>query len=158
MMNKLRSFMEKLKRYFWICFVVWLAFAILLIAPITYTYTNAIHSGEDWIMAFALNLIDNIKQLSIKFVFDSKYISDYLHGLLIYTVIFIFAVIIGTKKLSAKSEYDNIEHGSSDWCKPGEQYKILNKKEGLILAKDNYLPLDKTGNINVLIVGRIWCW
>ena len=57
-----------------------------------------------------------------------------------------------------KSEYADIEHGSSDWCAPGEQYRILSKKSGIILAKDNYLPIDKTGNVNVLIVGRIWCW
>ena len=29
---------------------------------------------------------------------------------------------------------------------------------GIILAKDNYLPVDKRGNINTLIVGRFRFW
>ena len=37
-------------------------------------------------------------------------------------------------------------------------YKILSEDKGIILAKDNYLPVDKRGNINTLIVGRFWIW
>ena len=33
------------------------------------------------------------------------------------------------------------------------QYKILSINKGIILAEDNYLPVDKRGNINTLIVG-----
>ena len=35
---------------------------------------------------------------------------------------------------------------------------VLSKKEGIILAENNYLPVDKRGNVNVLVVGRIWIW
>lgn len=52
-----------------------------------------------------------------------------------------------------KHRYDNIEHGSSDWSENGEQYQVLSKKSGIILAENNYLPLDKRGNVNVLVVG-----
>ena len=52
-------------------------------------------------------------------------------------------MIIGIRKLKPKSEYTDIEHGSSGWAENGEQYKVLNKKEGIILAEDNYLPLNK---------------
>ena len=55
----------------------------------------------------------------------------------------------------AKNEYTDIEHGSSDWSQNGEQYQILNKSKGIILAENNYLPVDKRGNVNVLVVGRI---
>ena len=51
-----------------------------------------------------------------------------------------------------------MEHGSSDWSKNGEQYRILSDRKGLILAQNNYLPLDKRGNVNVLVVGRIRIW
>ena len=57
-----------------------------------------------------------------------------------------------------KSEYDNIEHGSSDWCQGGEQYRVLSPKSGIMLAEKNYLPLDKIGNTNVLVIRRFWCW
>ena len=50
-------------------------------------------------------------------------------------------------------DYEDIENGSSDWCEGGEQYKILSKNKGIILAEDNYLPVDKIGNVNVLVVG-----
>ena len=40
----------------------------------------------------------------------------------------------------------------------GEQYQILSNKAGIILAEKNFLPVDKRGNVNVLVVGRIWCW
>ena len=63
---------------------------------------------------------------------------------------------IGIVRSAPKNEYTDIEHGSSDWSQRGEQYKILNKNKGIILAEDNYLPVDKRGNVNVLVVGRFW--
>ena len=73
--------------------------------------------------------------------------------MLYYTVFFIVCIIIGIIKSKPTGEYYNIEHGSSDWSEHGEQYKVLNKNKGIILAEDNYLPIDKRGNINTLIVG-----
>ena len=52
-----------------------------------------------------------------------------------------------------KHRYDDIEHGSSDWSGHGEQYQVLSRRSGIILAENNYLPLDKRGNVNVLVVG-----
>ena len=37
--------------------------------------------------------------------------------------------------------------------KIGEQYQILNNKKGIVLAENNNLPVDKRGNVNVLVVG-----
>ena len=67
-------------------------------------------------------------------------------------------VIIGIAKAMPKHEYENIENGSSDWCEHGEQYTVLSKNKGIILAEKNYLPVDKRGNVNVLIVRRFRCW
>ena len=61
-------------------------------------------------------------------------------------------------KTGSKYDYKNIEHGSSDWSKSGSQYQILNRNKGIILAENNYLPVDKRGNVNVLVVGRIRFW
>ena len=46
----------------------------------------------------------------------------------------------------------------SDWSQRGEQYRILSNKKGIILGENNYLPVDKRGNVNVLVVGRFWFW
>ena len=62
-------------------------------------------------------------------------------------------VLIGIAKAFPKHEYDDIEHGSSDWSENGEQYKVLSKTKGIVLAEKNYLPVDKRGNVNVLVVG-----
>ena len=37
----------------------------------------------------------------------------------------------------------------------GEQYSVLSRKQGILLAENHYLPVDKRGNVNVLVVGRI---
>ena len=75
-----------------------------------------------------------------------------------FTLGYLVLVCISIIRTAPKHEYSNIEHGSSDWSENGEQYRVLSKKSGLILAENNYLPLNKMGNINVLIVGRIWIW
>ena len=67
-------------------------------------------------------------------------------------------VFVGVAKAFPKHEYEDIENGSSDWCENGEQYRVLSKNKGIVLAEKNYLPLDKRGNVNVLVVRRFWCW
>ena len=61
-------------------------------------------------------------------------------------------------RTAPKNEYSDIENGSSDCSKHGEEYKILSKNSGIILAEDHYLPTDKKGNVNVLVVGRFRIW
>ena len=76
-----------------------------------------------------------------------------------YFSLFYFLIsLIGIIRAIPKHEYSDIEHGSSDWCEGGEQYKILSPNKGIILAEKNYLPVDKRGNVNVLVVGRFWFW
>lgn len=157
-MNKFKSFMEKLKKNIFIYIVVWLLLAILLVAPFTYTLTQGKLNKISWLEALTLNFVDNFFQFPIRFIFEEPYLNGFIEGLKYYSIVFAIIVYIAIKKTLPKGAYDKIEHGSSDWCAPGEQYKILNKKEGLLLAKDNYLPLNKTGNVNVLIVGRFRCW
>ena len=71
--------------------------------------------------------------------------------------LYLLVFIIGLIKAFPKSEYEDIENGSSDWSEHGEQYKVLSKNKGIVLAEKNYLPVDKRGNVNVLIVRRLWC-
>lgn len=73
-------------------------------------------------------------------------------------VAYVFFALIGLVKAIPKHEYENIENGSSDWSEGGEQYKILSRNKGIVLAEKNYLPVDKRGNVNVLVVRRFWCW
>ena len=85
-------------------------------------------------------------------------IGVYFKTLIGFSFIYAIIIIIGLIKSAPKNEYSDIEHGSSDWSQNGEQYQVLNKNKGIILAEDNYLPVDKRGNVNVLVVGRIRFW
>lgn len=157
-MEKFKSFMEKLKKNILIYLVVWLIIAVLLVAPISYTITQSAQEGISLLEGLTLHIVDNFFKFPITVIFENTYITDFIEAMKYYSLGYIIIVVIAIYKTLPKSAYDNIEHGSSDWCQPGEQYKVLSKKEGIILAKDNYLPLTKPGNHNVLIVGRFWCW
>ena len=152
-MNKFKSFMEKLKKNMLVYIVVWLFLVILLVAPVTFTLTDGWLNGLSSIESISYNLFDNFTKFPITRVFEDAYIQDFLNGVKYFSVVYVFIMCYAIYKTLPKSAYDKIEHGSSDWCAPGEQYRILNKKHGIILAKDNYLPIDKIGNVNVLIVG-----
>ncbi|MBR1653745.1 MAG: hypothetical protein IJ690_02155 [Clostridia bacterium] len=157
-MNKFKSFMGKLKKNILWYIVVWLVLVILLVAPVTYTRTQAGIQGISLLEGMTLNFADNFLKFPITKVLEEPYVNDFIKGVEYFSVVYLIIMCYAIYKTLPKSAYDSIEHGSSDWCAPGEQYKILSKKNGLILAKDNYLPIDKTGNINVLIVGRFWFW
>lgn len=157
-MDKFKSFIEKFKNQIWIYLIVWLAIAILFVAPLSYTVTEAAKEGIPWLQGVSLHFGENFSKFPITTVFQSEYVNDFVKVMKYYSILYFFLVFLAIYKSLPKSEFEDKEHGSSDWCKPGEQYKVLNKKEGIILAKDNYLPVDKPGNVNVLIVGRIWCW
>ena len=91
-------------------------------------------------------------------IFSQGATGTYFSTLLIATIFYAIFFFIGFVKSAPKNEYTDIEHGSSDWSQRGEQYQILNKNKGIILAEDNYLPVDKRGNVNVLVVGRFRFW
>ena len=87
-----------------------------------------------------------------------NYLDTYVNAVGITAGIGMLCALMGLVKAIPTHEYEDIENGSSDWCEGGEQYKILNKKKGIVLAEKNYLPVDKRGNVNVLVVRRVWCW
>ena len=140
--------------------VLWVIFAIVLVCPL------AVSIAESTNQQGALNIglviekfIPCFTDISTRFkVFSTAYIGTFGKTLLYFSIFYVVISIIFYIKNKSKGEYYNIEHGSSDWSENGEQYKVLSKNKGIILAEDNYLPVDKRGNINTLIVGRIRFW
>lgn len=90
--------------------------------------------------------------------FNEVYFAGFWTMLKVTFGIYLFFATIGIVKAFPRHEYENIENGSSDWSENGEQYKVLSKNKGIVLAEKNYLPVDKRGNVNVLVVRRFWCW
>ena len=157
---KIEKAIKKSKKYWSAFIILWLVLTIVFVLPLTVTIVESTVNGKFMLETFILNISGNITAIGSNLgkVFKAPYFLLFTKMLFLYTVIFIILMIIGIRKLKPKSEYTDIEHGSSGWAENGEQYKVLNKKEGIILAEDNYLPLNKMGNVNVLIVGRIRFW
>ena len=151
---KLDKTLKDNKKSIIIIAVLWVILSIVLVAPISYSIGEASKSGAFDMSIFIELIFSEITSFtSIGRVFAQGYGSLFGKTLLYFSVIYILFALIGLFKSKPKSEYKDIEHGSSDWSEHGEQYTVLNKNKGIILAQDNYLPVDKRGNVNVLVVG-----
>lgn len=160
MSYRIKEIMAKFKKNLPVYIVLWVFLVVTIIAPVSYAVKNASVSGQFVLNDFftACGEATNDIVGTIGKGFTSEYIGTYFNIAIKFTIIYAIVIIIGTLRNAKNTEFKDIEHGSSDWSKGGEQYKILSNKKGIILAENNYLPLDKRGNVNVLIVGRIWCW
>ena len=137
-----------------VAIVIWMLGVIFLVAPIAYSIESSSFNGVFSMQKFIEDVFPNISSFScIGKVFSDNVMPTFMGVTTAFTVIFLIACGIGIWKARKKGDYDKIEHGSSDWSQAGEQYRVLSKNSGIILAEDNYLPLDKSGNVNVLIVG-----
>lgn len=155
-MYKIKYALKKCKPVLIVVIVLWIMLSIVFVAPVTVSRINATNTGENFMDIFLTN-IGNIKE-NFFTAFKGEYIATYLKGEGYLTIALLILGTIGLLKTLPKNEYTDIEHGSSDWATGGEQYKILSPRKGIILAEKNYLPVDKRGNVNVLIVGRFWFW
>lgn len=156
---KIEKAIKKSKKYWTAFSILWLALTIVFVLPLAVTIVESTVNGKFILDEFILHISGNITAIGSNLgkMFKAPYFSMFISILWKYTVVFFILMAIGIKKLKPKSEYTDIEHGSSGWAQHGEQYKVLSNKEGIILAEENYLPVDKRGNVNVLIVGRIRC-
>ena len=157
---KIQGAINKSKKYFIIYAILWLISVIVFIMPISVGIAEASVNGT---FDFGQCLIKSFEYVSKPFssfgkVFTPTYIYSFMGVLWKYTLAYLLIAIIGTIRTAPKGEYEDIEHGSSDWSKNGEQYRILSNKKGIILGEDNYLPVNKRGNVNVLVVGRFRFW
>ena len=154
-MNKMKKALEKNKKYLILFLVLWIVLEIVLIAPMSVAIAESTSAQGQFELA---NFIENFgKEVSsftaITRIGSAGAGSAFGKGTLWLTILCLVVTAIGIIKSKPKSNYEDIENGSSDWCEGGEQYKILSKNKGIILAEDNYLPVDKIGNVNVLVVG-----
>lgn len=151
---KIEKALKKSTIPFIIMIAVWIALTVLLIAPITVSIVETNNSNDFFEVLFSSmgNIGGNLGK-----IFKSSYIATFLkaEGYLAIAMLLLF--VVGVVKSMPKNEYTDIEHGSSDWA-TGEQYEVLNKKKGILLAENHYLPVDKRGNTNVLVVGRFRFW
>ena len=152
---KIERALKKSKVTIIVAIILWLMLAVVFIMPWTCGCYQIKLLGKNDMDAF-INVFSKTASnpgTGFKAIFSNGLFGEYIKNLLGFTLFYSIVVVIGIIRLMPKHQYDDIEHGSSDWSEHGEQYKVLSKKSGIILAENNYLPLDKRGNINVLVVG-----
>lgn len=155
--NKISYALKKSKSILIIVLVLWAVLSIVLIAPITVSYVDAtIHENGDFIDNLFNSNFGNIGE-NLGKAFSDDYRGTFLKCELWLIIILMAFATVGIIKTMPKHDYANIEHGSSDWAN-GEQYSVLSRNKGILLAEKHYLPVDKRGNINVLVVGRFRFW
>ena len=147
---KLEGAIRRNKKYFIIFGILWLFAARVLIVPIVLSY-NAGANGQNVITVFVEAMKNPFKGLGD--IAKLHLMQSYLKSLGGFTIIYVLFFVIGIARTAPKNEYTDFEYGSSDWSKNGEQYQVLSNKKGMVLAEENYLPVDKIGNVNVLVVG-----
>lgn len=156
---KIKSALKKSKMALIIALAIWLGLTILLSAPVGVSIKEATVNGVFDSSKFFEAAFSNFGKIgsNLSKIFLPSY-SHYFWKVEGYVTIGVLLMLaVGIAKSMPKNEYSDIEHGSSDWAS-GEQYEVLSRKKGILLAENHYLPVDKRGNVNVLVVGRFWFW
>lgn len=159
--EKIKKNLEKTKKVFIVAIVLWVFLSIVLVSPITVAIIEStdangiVNFGK--VIEILFSKITSVGE-NLGKVFTATYISMYWKVNGYITIALLFFTIVSFIKTMPKHEYSDIEHGSSDWSKGREAYKILNSNKGILLAENYYLPVDKRGNTNVLVVGRFRFW
>lgn len=157
---KIEGAIRRNRTNFIIFAILWIFIAIVFVTPIAHSTFQANASGQfnltTFIEAFGTSIMHPLDTLGT--VLTEGAMGNYFSTLIIVTIFYSVFFFIGFVRSAPKNEFTDIEHGSSDWSQRGEQYQILSRNKGIILAENNYLPVDKRGNVNVLVVGRIWIW
>ena len=150
---KVEGALRRNKKYFIIFAILWLFIAIVFVVPMTLG-ANTISLEKDVGLGIS-KFVESMKNpiAGLGEIISLNLMQQYLKNIGIFSLIYAIFFIIGIARSAPKNEYTDFEHGSSDWSKNGEQYQILSNKKGIVLAEDNYLPVDKRGNVNVLVVG-----
>ena len=157
---KIEGALKKTRKYFIIYAILWLFFVIVFIMPAGVAIKEATINGKfdlnSFIGLFGKYALKPFSSFGKSFL--PTYFGNFWAILWKFSFIYVIIAVIGVIRNAPKNEYTDIEHGSSDWSQRGEQFRILSNKKGIILGEGNYLPVDKRGNVNVLVVGRIWIW
>lgn len=157
---KIRNALKKSRPVFIIAILLWVVIGIGLVTPLSVSMVEATVDGVFDFGGFVDKLFANFTDLggNINKAFSGEYLGTYIKNMMYLTILILLFAIISIVRVMPKHEYSDIEHGSSDWCEGGEQYSILSNKKGILLAEKHYLPVDKRGNTNVLVVGRLRFW
>ena len=154
---KIKSALKNGRKLFIVLGILWVLLSIVFVSPTTVSIVEAKKDGIFNVEQFMDNMITSVGKIPecMGKTLKPEYFITFLKTEGWTTIVLLLFALVGFIKSMPKNEYSDIEHGSSDWAR-GEEYRILNRKKGILLAEDHYLPVDKRGNTNILVVGRLW--
>ncbi len=141
--------------------VMGIAFVLLALFFVTATSRiqyDKMQAGEKYGLFSVLSVGDVIKDVgtNISLSFGEAQ-SIYFSQVKFLGIVMLILLLIVICKIGSNNEYKDIEHGSGDWAKGGEEYTVLSKNQGMILAEKHYLPVipspPQAKNGNVLVIG-----
>lgn len=154
------SKLRKLRREAMPFIILFVLFDIIIIGSLNYAMIDTEQYDITGLCSKFMDAIKTFKFVSGIFGDFGNFIRLSGWSLAAFVVLFIAWKLKNEKDY----EYQDIENGSSDWAKGGEEYdklpdgsEILNKKSGFILSKNHYLGTDLKKvkvNKNILVVGR----
>ena len=98
----------------------------------------------------------NIKDVGNNLLVIFQYPGDYFDSLKMFSLVYFVIFIVLMLMIKTEKEFAGVEHGSAGWAENGEEYEVLSRTEGFILAKDHFMPMipnpppGKNGNILVI--------
>lgn len=177
MIDKFKEVIEKFKKTWWIGAIIYIVIAIFILPPLIFARFNiktkilSNYNILDFPTLFSegtnnsFSKLNEIAQYNTSKIPEEekwpglveingiKYIANhYINTLIILIAIYLWILF---KTPESKNEYEDIEHGSSDWADKKEIYSKFTDKDGIILAENIKLNMDTKvkGNKNVLVVG-----
>jgi len=157
-MFKIKELLKELKKNFIIFGIIWAVLTILFIVPFSYGIIKGMETGSFNISQFSSGFMGFYGNFfgCFKEVFTGENVDTFTSVLSKFSIAYVILVIILLLRMD-KHGYEGIEHGSGDWA-GGERFSVLSPNKGILLAEKTYLPTDKRGNVNILVVGRLWFW
>ncbi len=156
----MKDWWEKVKKPIIILGVVGIMLALFFVPAFARaSYEASLGEASEFGVGSVITLFPQVvtqvfKNLKVALTLKFSY---YIDSLKIFAIIYLVFVMYFLYKMSNKKEYESIEHGSADWCKPSEAYTVLNPKQGIILADKYYFPVNPEApsgkNGNMLVIG-----
>ena len=120
---KVQGAINKSKKYYIIYAILWLFCVIVFVMPAGAGIAEASVGERVDFGKFLTSTTTYITQpfSSFGLVFTPAYMSSFIGILWKFTFVYLIIAIIGIIRNAPKGEYEDVEHGSSDWSKNGEQ-------------------------------------
>lgn len=154
----MKAWLNKVKIPIIVLGIAFVLLALFFVTATTRIQYDKIQAEEKYGLFSLLSVGDVIKDvgtnMSIAFG-DAQ--SIYFSQVKFLGIVMLILLLLVIYKVSSNNEYKDIEHGSGDWAKGGEEYSVLSKNQGMILAEKHFLPVipspPQAKNGNILVIG-----